>query len=108
MKLHILVRDDLAPPWLEKPTDVQRAVYKGVQSGHAVAEFLLRGPLTRWTNGTLIYLKVKDERELKKWYHKLIDAGLPCVPFHEPDIGDEMTAFATFGADQLVGKLSLL
>lgn len=108
MKLFIIVRDDLVPPWFKNPTDVQKAIYKGVQGGHALAAWLLTGPLCKWANGTLIYLKVKDEKELKELQAQILGSGLPCVPFHEPDIGDEITAFATYGAEQFVSKLPLL
>ena len=107
MKLHVLIRDDLSPPWLTEATDVQRAVYKGVQGGHAVSEWMLLGD-DRWQNHTLVYLKVKDERELKKWFKRLSDEGVTCAPFHEPDVGDEMTAFAVFGAGDALSKLPLL
>jgi hypothetical protein len=40
---------------------------QAVQAGHALAEYLLHGPSTAWQNGTLIYLGVKNENELKFW-----------------------------------------
>ena len=40
---------------------------QAVQGGHAVAEYLLSGPLTAWPNGTLVYLGVRNETELKFW-----------------------------------------
>ena len=54
-KLYVLVRKDL-------PKSQQ-----AVQAGHAVAEYLLRGPSTVWGNGTLVYLGVRNEHELKWW-----------------------------------------
>jgi hypothetical protein len=54
-KLYILVRRDLSKS------------QQAVQGGHAVAEYLLRGPSTDWSNGTLVYLSVRDENELKFW-----------------------------------------
>lgn len=54
-KLYVLVRKDLSKS------------QQAVQAGHAVAEYLLRGPLTIWGNGTLIYLGIKNEEELKWW-----------------------------------------
>jgi hypothetical protein len=43
-KLYVLVRKDL-------PKN-----YQAVQAGHAVAEYLLKNPKTKWNNGTLVYL----------------------------------------------------
>ena len=54
-KLYVLVRKDLSKS------------QQAVQAGHAVAEFLLRGPSTFWGNGTLVYLGVHNETELKWW-----------------------------------------
>jgi len=54
-KLYILVRKDLSKS------------QQAVQGGHAVAEYLLHGPSTAWTNGTLVYLGVRNENELKFW-----------------------------------------
>lgn len=54
-KLYVLVRKDFSKS------------QQAVQAGHAVAEYLLRGPSTFWGNGTLVYLGVRDENELKWW-----------------------------------------
>ena len=54
-KLYVLVRKDLSKS------------QQAVQAGHVVAEYLLRGPRTVWDNGTLVYLGVRNENELKFW-----------------------------------------
>lgn len=54
-KLYVLVRKDLSKS------------QQAVQGGHAVAEYLLHGPSTAWSNGTLVYLSVRSETELKFW-----------------------------------------
>ena len=54
-KLFVLVRKDLSKS------------QQAVQAGHAVAEYLLRGPSTFWGNGTLVYLGVRNETDLKWW-----------------------------------------
>lgn len=82
-KLYVLVRKDLPQS------------YRAVQAGHAVAEYLLRGPDTSWSNGTLIYLGVKGLFQLEKWVYRLEAAKVSFVTFREPDIGDELTALAT-------------
>ena len=93
-KLYVLIRSDLSKS------------QQAVQAGHAVAEFCkaefgrhgwVGSEYTnlpwRWTNGTLVYLKVRDEDELREWAKK-IDSH---HPFYEPDIGNQMTAFAVLG-----------
>jgi hypothetical protein len=54
-KLYVLVRKDLSRS------------QQAVQAGHAVGEYLLRGPSTVWGNGILVYLGVRNEEELKWW-----------------------------------------
>ena len=82
--------------------------YQAVQAGHSVAEFLLRGPITNWDNGTLVYLGVKDENELKDWVWKLEIKNIPYTIFREPDIGDEITSIATVCDGKIFKKLNLL
>ena len=96
MKLYVIVRKDLSVS--------QRAV----QAGHAVAEFLLRGPFSRWKNGTLIYLGVKGLKQLENLKYKLDFHGIPYTEFREPDIGNEVTAIATDQNFEMFNKLNLL
>jgi len=81
-KLYVLVRKDLP------------AQQQAVQAGHAVAEFLLRGPKSDWSNGTLVYLGVRNSEMLRRWLVKLSDLELPTAVFKEPDLNNEMTALA--------------
>ena len=76
---------------------------QAVQAGHAVAEACLKGKLS-WGNGTLVYLKVRDLNDLLFWYEKVGKA----FPFHEPDLNNEMTAFAVEGPAGLFPQLKLL
>jgi len=82
-KLYVLVREDLS------------VAQQAVQAGHAVAEYLLRGPKSSWPNGTLVYLGVPDEERLYRWSVELEFLGVPFVTFKESDIGNEVTALAT-------------
>lgn len=97
-KLYVLIRDDL-----------KDLAYKAVQAGHAVAQFLLENPGDDWQNSYLIYVRVKDENQLRFWRMKLEDRGHTLSCFHEPDLGDEMTALACRSKDEkLFNKLQLL
>ena len=48
MKLYVLVDNSLP------------IAYQAVQSGHAVAEWLLKVPNQNWNNQTLVYLSCPD------------------------------------------------
>lgn len=95
-KLYVIVRKDLSIS--------QRAV----QAGHAVAEFLLRGPLSRWSNGTLIYLGVKGLTQLENIKQKFEWEDIPYMEFREPDLNNEVTAIATDMNCKHVERLNLL
>ena len=95
-KLYIIVRKDLSPS--------QRAV----QAGHAVAEFLLRGPNFRWNNGTLIYLGVKGLKQLENIKRNLEYTGVNYVEFREPDLNNETTAIASEQDCRIFERLNLL
>jgi hypothetical protein len=96
MKLYVIVRKDLSTS--------QRAV----QAGHAVAEFLLRGPFSRWNNGTLIYLGVKGLRQLERIKDRFEKEGIEYSAFIEPDLNDEITAIVTDQENSYCRKLNLL
>jgi len=83
MKLYVIVRKDLSVS--------QRAV----QAGHVVAQFCLYGPFSRWTNGTLIYLGIKNLEHLEELINQLNNNNINYTEFREPDIGNEVTAIAT-------------
>lgn len=96
MKFYVLIRKDLSPS------------QQAVQGGHALAEFLLKGPATNWTNGTLVYLGVKNEQELYKWMHKLEMDNIQYSTFTEPDRNNEITALATDNQYPSFKKLQLI
>lgn len=92
-KLYVITRADLSKS------------QQAVQAGHALAEFCLKGSVELhwngremernplWENGTLVYLKVKNLDELQKLYGKIEKS----FAFHEPDMNNELTAFARLG-----------
>ena len=78
LKLYVLIRKDLDP------------VYGSIQAGHAVAEYLLCGSPSSWKNGTLIYLGIDNEDDLKRWGDKLDINDIHWVGFNEPDIDNKV------------------
>lgn len=96
MKLYVLTRRDLSPS------------QQAVQAGHAVAEFLLRGPKTVWDNGTLVYLGVQNEYDLKRWCHKLNLKEISYSLFREPDRNNEITSLAAVSDEKVFRSLKLL
>jgi len=83
MKLYVIVRKDLSTS--------QRAV----QAGHVVAQFCLYCPFSRWNNGTLIHLGIKNLRQLEKLMNQLSNNNINYTEFREPDMNNEVTAIAT-------------
>lgn len=88
-KLYVLIRKDLSKS------------QQAVQGGHAVAKYVLRDQGLRWVNGTLVYLAVKNEDDLRHWEKKLKERGRMYVTFREPDIGYQRTALATVAGGEL-------
>lgn len=105
-KLYVVTRSDLSKS------------QQAVQAGHALAEFCMYGVKEvyygmqgnnhvygqNWSNGTLVYLKVKDEEELKTLHDKVGN----CFAFHEPDMDNQLTAFARLGNHPEFEKLPLV
>jgi hypothetical protein len=75
----VIVRKDLSPS--------QRAV----QAIHAVIEL---SPSHDEVHPHVVLCGVKSEIQLRKAYEKHKNQGFLCKAFYEPDINDEMTAFA--------------
>lgn len=94
-KLYVITRTDLSKS------------QQAVQAGHALAEFLITKN-TSWDNGTLVYLKVNDESELKSLTKKLDCSNIPHVSFKEPDIGWQLTAVASLGNNEYFNNMRLL
>ena len=98
-KFYCLIRKDLSFE--------QRAV----QGGHALAQYFFKfGIPDNWDNGTLIYLGIENENQLKKWFSKLLDLGMDVSHFIEPDLNNEITAIGAIAPsnDRLFRSLPLL
>jgi len=61
-----------------------------------------------WNNHTLIYLKVKDQDQIKFWIDVLEIREEKCTIFREPDLNNEITAIASYGDGKIFKGLSLL
>ena len=88
MKMYIVIRDDLSKS------------QQAVQGGHALAAFMLSYPdlASEWNNHTIVYLKT-DLKTLTQYEKLLPLADVNVASFHEPDIGNQLTAFAAYGQD---------
>lgn len=81
--------------------------HPAVQGGHALAELLLKKKMG-WKNGTLIYLSVPNEKQLRELFKKVPTRNK--ASFEEEYWGNSMTAFAAYGkkVSKYLRKLKLL
>ena len=96
MKLFVIVRKDLSKS------------QQAVQAGHALAEYLLHGPFSRWQNGTLIYLGVKGLKQMENLKQRFIEEDIQYIEFREPDLNNEVTAIATETNNHYIERLNLI
>ena len=81
--MYIFVREDLSPGQII------------VQACHAVAESARHFLSKEDEHPHFVICGVKNENLLKNAYSKIIEQNIKAKSFIEPDIGDQMTAFAT-------------
>jgi len=96
MKLYVLIRQDLSRS------------QKIVQAVHASTELILSNGQGNWDNGTVVCLKVRDEKELLSMEKELKEKGVVYSSFREPDTGNDMTALALIGEKNLFKDLTLV
>lgn len=82
-KMFVLVVSDLTP------------AQQAVQSGHALAQFLIEHRDHHWNNQTLVYLVVNGDYELQLAKRRIDfnDYSFSC--FWEPDLEGRMTAICS-------------
>ena len=83
-RMYVLLRKDLDE------------TYRCVQAGHALAQYSLDYPdlFKKWNNTDLIYLGVRNLKELREWTLKIKS---PFSLFREPDLDGQETALAYYG-----------
>lgn len=54
---------------------------------------------------SIVLLKAEDEKILRSYLTEVAKSGIKCYAFFEPDIGHQMTAFATRPLNQEQRKL---
>lgn len=91
-RLYVIIDESLEP------------VYGCVQGGHAVAQYLLENPNSRWKNNYLIYLK----SDIMKMMNKLDCYGISYTIFKEPDLNNKITAIAVLDNREMFKKLKLI
>lgn len=71
-------------------------VQRAVQIGHALVELGIQKliPETH-QHPSLVLCQVTDEDQLRLEADSLVEKGIGYVPFHEPDLGNSLTALAT-------------
>jgi len=97
MRLYAVSRGDLSPG------------QQAVQTCHAVADLCVRnrdGDVAEWAENhkTMVVLGAKNEVELRALLQDLDSAGLRCQPFYEPDMDNQLTAFAIHPGDWVEAK----
>jgi len=92
MKMFVLVRKDLSKS------------QQGVQGGHALAQYALdhSEEFKIWGNHTIVYLKVDYD------YLRIFESNEKFSCFYEPDIGNQLTAIATYSSGDRYGVLKLM
>lgn len=93
-RLYVLVDETLDP------------IYGAVQGGHCVAQYMIDNKSNRnsWNNEYLIYLSCN----VALWKYKLLSKGKKISEFHEPDLGNKLTAICLVDNGRLFKKLPLL
>lgn len=81
--VYVIVRKDLSDP------------QKAVQGTHAAIEATKKFNLSKDEHPSVIYLRVKNEYQLKKAVRELMEAGINLTIFSEPDVDYEITAITT-------------
>lgn len=93
-RLYVLVDETLDP------------IYGAVQGGHCVAQYMIDNKFNRecWDNDYLIYLSAN----VSLWKWKLLNRGKKISEFHEPDLGNKLTAICIVDSGSTFKKLPLL
>jgi len=83
--------------------------YKGVQGGHALAQFALEHSelFKSWKNGHLIYLNAHNLKSLRKWADKLSFMDIPISIFKEPDLDNQETSLACYDGGEIFKDLKI-
>lgn len=88
------------------------AGYQIAQVAHAVADFSIRLPQTfqKWHGESqyIVSLATPCSTTLSNLFQQLIAEGHVAIPFHEPDLDHELTAFAVAPHPALKKRLSNL
>lgn len=74
-----------------------------VQAGHALLEMGKEIKIDGVPS--IVLLSADSEQTLKDNLNYVTECGIRCFPFIEPDIGDQMTAFATVPINKEQRKL---
>ena len=92
LRMYVIVNKDMGKKIRKRG---MTNAYHHVQATHAVAQFLLyhRKMAKGWNNETLIVLGTR-KNQFMRYFQKAAEV-VGCSIFIEPDLGNEITAFAT-------------
>jgi hypothetical protein len=66
-----------------------------VQACHACIEATICFLNKNTEHPSLVVCGIRNEQQLQKVFSRLLEEGVHCCPFIEPDRGNELTSFAT-------------
>ena len=98
LKMYVLLRKEFTPE------------YSAAQGGHALVKYKDEYPeLAKvWGNETIVYLGVRFPGGLRNWKQKLMELGVRCSIWREPDQDGQITAIACVHNGSIFKDLHLL
>jgi len=96
-KMYVLVRLDLQEKFCI------------VQGSHALAQYAINFPalFLEWGNSTIVFLGVRNLKELRKWETSLGETQKIFSIFKEPDLDNQLTGIACFDTGEMFKNLKM-
>jgi hypothetical protein len=107
-RLYVIVRADIVPPGCEPGRPYPG--YQAAQAAHAATYLAAESKLALYQHPTITILNVPNEEILHKTaaMHQYVPGDPELWMFHEPDLGNEATAFACYSEGREFAGLPLM